>query len=225
MTRSENGTAKTSYWILGGGKFGQKAAARLSGGTPNADITIVDKAPSQVEVLSQKPVKVVCMDGIQFLAQHLTPMTCPDWIIPAIPVHVAFEWMRTQVSPETEMRVISVPEALRERLPNPLQGAAGEIYMSNADFICPDRCEEPDDICLHTGEPRPRCLHEYLKRISGKTVESHVIISHQLAPGVGGIRPHDLFAVLEAIPQHSGVKLLSTACKCHGVMHAFRIEA
>ncbi|MGD8613081.1 MAG: potassium transporter, partial [Desulfobacterales bacterium] len=94
--------------------------------------------------------------------------------------------------------------------------------LSIADFKCPANCSEPDDICTHTGKPRPMILHEFLKSIQPKGFTSIVIRSHQLAPGVGGYTPAALFDALDQIKKMQSPVLLSTACSCHGVMNAFK---
>ena len=50
-----------------------------------------------------------------------------------------------------------------------------------------------------------------------------VIRSHQLAPGVGGYKPEALQESLLKISQGKGLVLYSTACLCHGVVHAFKL--
>ena len=50
-----------------------------------------------------------------------------------------------------------------------------------------------------------------------------VIQSRQLAPGVGGYAPSELFEVLSLVRSAETPVLLSTACKCHGVINAFEV--
>jgi hypothetical protein len=118
-----------------------------------------------------------------------------------------------------------VPEAVVQRLPNVFRGEGGAIYASNADFLCPDNCPEPEAICTHTGKPRPCNLYEKLGEVAAPPFRAIVVRSLQLAPGVGGYRPETLFQTLAAVQRVSGPVLLSTACRCHGVMHAFTVRA
>ncbi len=106
-----------------------------------------------------------------------------------------------------------------------MRGKNGELYLSNADFICPTNCTEPDRICSYTGKARPCILFQKLRALRYHDFRSIVIRSRQLAPGVGGYTPHDLFSALDTILSADGPVLMSTACKCHGVMHAFTIES
>lgn len=165
------------------------------------------------------------MDGIRYLERHLINRRHPHWIIPAIPVHVAYGWIRAKLSSSRKPLSIPVPADLLGELPNPIKGSAGQLYISIADFKCPDDCSEPAEICTCTGKPRLMILHEYLKKIQCQDFKSIVIRSHQLAPGVGGYKPEELFKVLKKIKRTQKPVLLSTACSCHGVMHAFKLSS
>ena len=48
--------------------------------------------------------------------------------------------------------------------------------------------------------------------------QSLVINSHQLGPGIGWYRPVMLFELLERVKQAGSTLLVSTACRCHGVV-------
>jgi hypothetical protein len=96
--------------------------------------------------------------------------------------------------------------------------------MSIADFECPENCPEPAGKCTHTGKPRPYRVYEKLAGIEYGGCRSIVVQSHQLSPGVGGFKPKALFQALEAVAVAERPVLLSTACTCHGVMHAFEVK-
>jgi hypothetical protein len=161
------------------------------------------------------------MDGIEYLECNLSNEAYPDWIVPAIPLHVAFEWIRIKLSKTRTTKKIPAPQDLIAELPNPIAAETGRLYTSIADFECPENCPEPDKICTHTGKPRPLVLHEFLKSNQPKGLKAVVIRSHQLAPGVGGYTPRDLFAALNEIEAARGPVSLSTACSCHGIMDTF----
>ena len=213
------------FWIIGGGKFGLKAANELARANPSGQITIVEREKTVCRQISRLGYQVVCMDAIQYLDRYLISTHDPDWIVPAIPVHVAFEWIRVKLSTRNKLQRIPVPAELAGELPNPIKGPAGQLYVSIADFKCPDNCPEPAEICTHTGRPRPMILHEFLKKIQYQNFKSIVIRSHQLAPGVGGYKPQELFKVLNKIQRAQQPVLLSTACSCHGVMHTFKLSS
>jgi hypothetical protein len=130
--------------------------------------------------------KTVCMDGIEYLGQNLKSIDYPDWIIPAIPVHVAYEWVRLKIKKNYILKTTPVPEELIISLPNVFKGKKDEIYMSIADFICPDNCPEPEDLCTYTGKPRPLTLYKKLESIKHDNFRSVVVRSRQLSPGIGG---------------------------------------
>jgi len=213
-----------SIWILGAGRFGLKAAKVLSRNNKKAELTIIEKSSRICKQIERVGFKTVCMDGIEYLDQNLKSIDYPGWIIPAIPVHVAYEWVRLKIKDSYILKATPVPKELIMNLPNVFEGKRGEIYMSIADFICPDNCPEPEDICTHTGKPRPFTLYKKLESIKHDNFRSVVVRSRQLSPGVGGYSPEALFHALDVIKASNIPVLLSTACRCHGVMHAFRLE-
>jgi hypothetical protein len=188
-----------TYWIIGGGQFGLNAAQKIRTQESDAVILIVEEDFMICQRLEKLGFETLCGEGIQYLTQNLINEDYPDWIIPAIPLHVAFEWIQGKLSKK------------------------GQLYISNADFVCPADCSEPEEICTYTGEPRPRILNSYLEKIQYDDFKSVVVCSRQLFAGVGGYTPKALFQGLEIIKAEVRPVILSTACYCHGVVHAFRI--
>ena len=126
----------TSILVLGAGKFGLKAIRFLSQKKHNR-ITVVDADPERCEALIGEGIDAVSADGIAYLAGSLKDPGPPDWIIPAIPLHVAFQWLQKTLPEGTTLDLLPVPEKVRALLPNPVEGTAGQVYISYADFICP----------------------------------------------------------------------------------------
>jgi hypothetical protein len=213
-----------NIWVLGAGKFGLKAAKDLFRKKEKVELTVIEINSERCQEIEKLGFKTVCMDGIEYLAQNLKRIDYHDWIIPAIPVHVAYEWVRLKIKENYIIKITPVPKAVITSLPNVFKGKRDEIYMSMADFICPDNCPEPEDVCTHTGNQRPVILYKKLESIKHDHFRSVVVRSRQLSPGVGGYSPGALFHALDAIKASTIPVLLSTACSCHGVMHAFRIE-
>jgi hypothetical protein len=211
------------FWIIGGGKFGFRAAEGLIRKHPNIEITIIEKDIKTCRRLKKQAFHTVCLEGIRFLEQDLRHPDKPDWIVPAIPLHVVYEWIKAKLSKNYELLAVDIPVDLKKVLPNPFDGDRGQLYISNVDFICPENCSEPDEFCTATGKPRPRILHQFLAGIRYKPFKSVVICSHQLAPGVGGYQPRSLFDALDSLKTSHSPVLLSTACRCHGVLNAFNI--
>ena len=186
-----------------------------------ANIIVVDHHYKPLKKITAVGGHAIEMDSISFLTSSKNKIHPDDWIVPAVPIHVAFEWVLHELKSTSDCRIIPVPEELEARLPNPIRGADGQLYVSNADFICPDDCPEPDDLCTVTGEPRPLVLCDTLSNLRLPGYHSTCILSSQLAPGVGGYQWQTLLRALEDIKTRPGKILVSTACKCHGVLHAF----
>ena len=217
--------APQSIWILGAGRLGRRAAVALRQKYPQAGIVLIDSSGKACAQMEKRSFNVFCREGIGHLLKNLKAGRGPDWIVPMIPVHVAYEWMRRKLEKTYRIQPVAVPSEVAENLPNPIRGADGQVYMTNATFICPWNCPEPDDICTHTGKPRPQILHRFLENIAHPEFRKVVVQSLQLAPGIGGYQPATLFKMLKTVLSGNDPVLLSTACRCHGVMHAFRIEA
>ena len=211
-------------WIIGGGRFGLKAAQKLLQKKSGTDISVIEQDANICNQVKKQPFTSVCMDGIIYLSENLKASDGPDWIVPAIPVHVAYEWIRKKLTGRYNFEPLAVPDTLARNLPNTVRGAGGELYISNADFICPEDCPEPYETCTHTGKPRLRILHRALKAIEYNNFYSVVIKSRQLGRGIGGYSPEALFKALDEVIIAGAFILLSTACRCHGVMHAFKIS-
>jgi hypothetical protein len=192
----------SKFWIIGGGKFGLQAAIILSRQHPDTEITVIEKDSNTCRQLKKQAFDTVCLEGIRFLEQNLITTDTPDWIVPAL----------------------DIPAHLKKVLPNPFAGDSGQLYISNADFICPENCSEPNEFCTVTGKPRPRILHQFLAEVRHKHFQSLALCSHQLAAGIGGYRPKALFDALGKIKASHNPVLLSTACRCHGVLNAFTIS-
>jgi hypothetical protein len=196
-----------SYLILGAGKFGRLALTRLARQDAAASFVVVDRDPAALAVtLDGVPDWTrVQAEAIAFLVRHLGGDGRWDWIIPMVPVHVAFQ-------PE------AVPEALAELIPGARRGPQGELYLSRAQHLCPDDCAEPE-VCPVTGESRDVPLHQELASLQLAGYEIRVIPSQQLAPGVGGYPPWRLLGLARDMGALKGKVLIATACRCHGVIH------
>lgn len=206
----------TTVWIIGAGKFGRLAVKRLG---KTATLHVVDKEKKNLDRISRQGIQTTCSDGIRFVVKHLHILTDTDWIIPLLPLHLAWEWCRLAIGPD---RLIphTLPPGINACLPNPMQGGKGVLYTSHADFICPDNCNEPDQVCTKTGKPRKQDMHELIAQIKYRDYTSVVIKSRQLAPGVGGYRPVDLLGLRDTVLASKGPLLVSTACRCHAVVTA-----
>ena len=91
-------------WIVGAGFFGNLALNRLDNG--KIKFVIVDAGPDNLEKLKGPNRNIIQEDGIAFLDKNLRENKKPDWIIPALPVHLAAEWCLLKLGPEKISRII-----------------------------------------------------------------------------------------------------------------------
>jgi hypothetical protein len=204
-------------WIIGVGHFGFIAFQRLSKTGKDRHFVLVDPVEEHLLRCKSPTATLEVSDGLDFCEKHLKKGRQPDWIIPALPVHLAAEWVLLHLGP-TRLRRIPLPAELDALVPNPIRGSEGNLYLSHADFRCPADCDEPRDICTVTRELRKQNMFELLGNLNLEPFEALNIRSHQLGPGIGGYRPEQLFELMENVKQSQGSIVLSTACRCHGVM-------
>jgi hypothetical protein len=207
------------FWILGAGHFGRLAAKRLSRRFPEASFLVIDHRPDRLEEIEgayKLPVSLA--DATNFL--NTNDLSEDLWIIPAVPVHVAFLWLLHQLQHSGPVHPMPVPDEVDAMIPNPYRVSSGTVYASFATFRCPDACSEPDDLCTHTRRPRLGSLFEHLARLQVRQYHMEVIRSWQLAPGVGGYRVAQLCASLERIERQPTKYLIATSCRCHAVIDA-----
>ena len=215
------------YLILGAGKFGRLALERLSKKDAEAVFLIVDRSSQALRAirdLSTAVVELVQAEAAAFLTESLQDNSPWDWLIPAVPEHVAFSWLRQGPLAGPDWKTVAVPPELTTLAPMTICGQEGELYLSRASHLCPDDCSEPQE-CPITGEPRETPLSAELAalEIPGYLIE--VVSSCQLAPGVGGFPPGRLLALARHLARLEGKILVATACRCHGVVHGLERRA
>jgi hypothetical protein len=213
-----NGTPHT-YLIIGCGHFGSRAAEKLFKKDPHSKNIVVDKNKTALQKVSRFPIEVAMSEGVSYLEHFLSHGRKADYIIPAVPFHLAFEFILSQLKSLGAKKKGLPPLS---GLPNPTLGKTGDLYTSVADFLCSENCPEPAQYCTATRQRRPKPLYQILNDLKG-AFESRVIRSHQLSPGVGGFRPKALLDTLEDIKRkkkRSRLILVSTASRCHGVTSA-----
>ncbi len=210
----------TRYLILGAGKFGRLAITRLARQDAAAGFVVVDRDPGALAAINAGGPHLVKVrdEAAAFLAQYLDTSHQWDWIIPMVPVHLAFQWLLAGPLAGSAWQPAMVPEILTELIPGARRGAYGELYLSRAQHLCPDDCAEPE-VCPVTGESRDPALYQELAGLTLAGYEIRVIPSRQLAPGVGGYAPGRLLNLARDMEVLKGNVLIATACRCHGVIH------
>jgi len=211
------------YWILGAGRFGRLAVERLLARREPPQLLVVDQSAEKLCLLADRPVERINEDVLDFLLANLT--AGPDWIVPAVPIHVAFAWLSRELAGAGQVEILPVPHAVDAQIPNPWRDGKGGLYSSVATFRCPDNCSEPRDRCTATGLPRSEDLFALLARVRAPGFVPLVVRSHQLAAGVGGYRPSALRCLLRDAEAARRSVLVATACRCHGVVHALKWES
>jgi hypothetical protein len=208
---------KKEIWIIGVGRFGHIAFQRLSEAHQDLKFVLVDLAGEKLRHYNDSPARLEMADGIAFLDKNLAEGQKPDWIVPALPVHLAAEWLLLHLGPQ-RLRRVPLPAGLAQVLPNPFFGSEGNLYVSHADFRCPEDCDEPRNICTITRRARKQNMFELLGNLSAHPFKALNIRSRQLGPGIGGYRPEQLLELRENVELARGPVLVSTACRCHGVL-------
>lgn len=212
-----------TIWIIGAGKFGRRAVKTLAREKGGRAVTVVDRDALSLAEAAALGCTTIAADGIGFLHENLGAAAegpGPDWIIPAVPVHLAWEWLRLEL-PGLER--VPLPPGAASGLPNAMRGETGDLYVSHADFLCPPNCNEPDEICTKTREPRKPDLFRLLREAGLSGIHTLVIQSRQLGPGVGGYRPRALLDLAADLRSWQGPFAVATACRCHGVITAGRV--
>ena len=204
-------------WIIGVGQFGHIAFQRLSDAGKDRHFVLVDPEAEKLRRYKGTTATLEVSDGIKFLENRFKIGRKPDWIIPALPIHLAAEWFLRHLGPARLRRTV-LPSEIEIVVPNSVRGSDGNIYASHADFRCPDDCDEPRDICTVTREARKQNMFELLENLEIAPFEALVIRSRQLGAGIGGYRPEQLLELKEKVAHASGPILMSTACRCHGVI-------
>ena len=216
--------SEDAIFIIGAGHFGNRAARILSQES-DAPLFVVDVDENILSQVKGLPAKTIIYDGILFLVENYPVLNPLNTIVPAVPVHLAFEWLRCYLDRKFMIKKISVPEEIKPLLPYTWLGSEESLLVSYADFVCPDDCPEPE-FCTVTGERRELPLHDLLSHLDLLDFRVHVIRSYQLAPGLGGYKVGDLKTAAEKLTRdEAGRWLLGTACKCHGILTALEIRS
>ncbi len=209
--------------IIGAGHFGERAVRILNAG-PQRPLLLIDRDKDRLSKINGLNVTKILADGVQFLSDHYTLLNPSNMIVPAIPAHLALEWLKrhlTEKFQQYHVQLLPIPKQTPATLPYTWEGNDGSLLISYADFKCPDDCPEPAEACTVTGESRSKPLHALLAEINPPGFQNHVITSRQLAPGLGGYAFAELQNLFQKVLQAEKSKwLIGTACKCHGVMTA-----
>jgi hypothetical protein len=208
--------------IIGSGSFGSRAAEILSAAGGYAPILLVDRDAQRLGAVAVEGIIKIHKESTDFLAETFPYLHPSSMIVPAVPLHLALEFLK--ISKGIEMRSIPVPEGMQGSLPFVWNGEKGTLLLSYADFRCPEHCSEPEDCCTVTGVKRELPLYRLLAERIPLDYRGHILRSRQLAPGVGGYRVEDLLFLENLVRKEGGKWLVGTACRCHGVLSAVHVS-
>lgn len=213
---------KTSILIIGAGHFGSRAIKILNEFlNQDKSIIVVDKDESRIEGIGSDKVVAMEYEGIRFLIDYLKNISPENIIVPAIPEHLAVEWLITYMKEKEGIlyEKTEIPGEVRKALPHTWNGSEGSLLVSYSDFKCPDNCPEPEDHCTVTGEKRETPLYALLENLKINGFKNYIIRSSQLAPGLGGYRAEELFKLKDALINKEADRwLIGTSCRCHGIL-------
>lgn len=212
-----------TFLICGAGQFGSRASYYLAQ-DPKNNLTIIDHDPEKLNQIRELSVKKIQADVIDYLTRQQSSLKPDSIIIPAVPFHLAFKWLMAMIQKDYIFHRLDISPEILSKLPHPGHSSDREIICSYADFICPADCIEPEDFCTITGRKRGTPLFELIAGIKSDELQTEVIRSRQIGPGIGGYCLGELLALKERIVQgKTGKWLIGTACRCHGILSAFEI--
>ena len=210
-------TSPEIIWVLGCGRFGRRAVELMAKAAPGSTIIVVDRLPA-LDMTGN--IEIIRADAVEWLSEHFTPEAVVDKIIPAVPLHLASEWLKKKLSDDHRIvRSVEIPDNQLRSLPNPIRLSLSRVALSHADFRCPENCSEPEELCTYTRRQRPQSLYHLLETVVFGNFTPLIVRSRQFASGLGGFMPGDLWNLLERarlLPETP--LLIGTACKCHGVV-------
>ncbi|HMK64630.1 MAG TPA: hypothetical protein VK564_02475 [Thermodesulfobacteriota bacterium] len=205
-------------FIAGFGKVGREILPWIKRRWSREQIWIIDHDPGTLSLESTLHGLAVLDDGPRFLTRYQQSISDKDWVIPALPIHLAWDWLALNLKTVYKTRSIPPEVLLGESLP--YQHLTGHtLFASYADFVCPDGCPAPLGHCFKTRQKRPLPLWKFLEKQNPPKGTLHVIESRQMAPGMGGYRFGELRKALKQALENDPPFFLATACRCHGVIN------
>jgi len=212
--------------IVGGGKYGCKAVEYLR--KKRRGFVLIDKDPSclAVKKYKLKSAEQVGAEGEHFfeggIAQvlELIERLKPEYVFPTAPIHIAAELAKSKFPLALWDEVI---DCILANLPPSvvLQAGKGSLIVSyNRDKDCLENCEAPE-VCPSTRKRKP-CTMDKLMKFAYP--EGIILVSHQLAPGIGALKGSELVEFFAQVEKKDKF-VVATACGCHGFFTALKKAA
>ena len=212
--------------IVGGGKYGCIAVEYLR--KNKRVFVLVDKDPNclAAKKFGLKTSNQISTAGEYFVHGEIDRVLAlverlkPEYVFPTAPIHIAAELakLKFELAPWDE-----AIDCILANLPASvvLQAGKGNLIVSyNRDNECLEKCASPE-VCPSTHKRKP-CTMDKLMKFA--CPEGIILISHQLAPGMGALKGKELlefFAQAEKLDRF----VVATACACHGFFTALKKPA
>ena len=203
--------------IIGAGRAGKRALDVLIGLGFNR-IRAVDPDSAALESL-RSGATVIQADGVEWLGRGDKDRLKGEWIVPTLPVHLAFRWLMNVL--EGKARQVDVPIRAVAGLPGLTATQDGGFTISLAQGLCPAGCDERKGCAW--SRAYPFTLPRALSRLS-REWPLELARSRALAPGLGGFPRSLLDRLKDRVESGSGQAIIATACRCHGVIHALELS-
>lgn len=212
--------ADRRFIVVGAGHFGKRACLYLKR-DPKRQVVAIDVDKENALWAKKWGIDFVGKDGISFLIDPDFEIRPQDYLIPALPIHLAAYWLLAKGPKEVSLRLAPIPEEVIAQLPNPFILKDHSCVTSSADFLCPEDCKE-GPICPVTGQKRRAPLYNILREIK-TSYPLYLIRSRQLGPGMGGYKMEELQRLMSLpFKEHSSI-IIGTACSCHGILSRIKI--
>jgi hypothetical protein len=211
--------------IVGGGKYGSVAVEYLR--RNKRGFVLVDKDPNCLAVKKYrlKSAGHIGTEGECFREGGITKVLelieqlKPEYVFPTAPIHIAAELAKSKFKLAPWDEVI---DCILANLPASvvLNVGRGNLIVSyNRDKDCLEKCEAPD-VCPSTRKRKP-CTMDKLMKFAYP--EGIVLVSYQLAPGMGALKCSELLQFF-AQAEKKDKFVVATACGCHGFFSALKKE-
>jgi hypothetical protein len=212
--------------IVGGGKYGCIAVEYLR--KNKRGFVLVDKDLNCLAArkFGLKPSGQIGTAGEYFvhggIAQvlELIERLKPEYVFPTAPIHIAAELAQSKFKLAPWDEVI---DCILANLPASvvLQAGRGNLIVSyNRDKVCLEKCASPE-VCPSTNKRKPCTMDKLMKFAYPDGI---ILISHQLAPGMGALKGSELLDFF-AQAQKKDRFVVATACACHGYFTALQKTA
>lgn len=209
--------------IVGGGKYGCAAVEYLR--KKRKGFVLVDKNTNCLAVKKYKLKTAFDIDaeGEFFIQGEIAAVSQliarlePEYVFPTAPIHIAAELAQSKFKLEPWDEAINY---ILANLPPSviLRAGSGSLIVSyNRDKECIEKCEAPE-VCPSTRKRKP-CTMDKLMKFA--CPEGFILISHQLAPGIGALKGSELSEFFDWAEKKDKF-VVATACDCHGFFTALK---